>query len=51
MMPPLISAQLFVGGSAGSVMDVSPLLRLARRLLDLDGLSGVMKFEVSNHGR
>jgi|GEM_PF-6119291 hypothetical protein len=37
---PLISVQLVVGGSAGSVMDYSPLPRLARRLLDLDGLSG-----------
>jgi hypothetical protein len=40
-MTPLISAQLVVRGSAGSVMDSSPLPRLARRLLDLDGLSGV----------
>jgi hypothetical protein len=40
-MMPLISAQLVVGGYAGSVMDSSPLLRLARRLLDLGGLSGI----------
>ncbi len=37
---PLISVQLVVGASAGSVMDSRPLLRLARPLLDLDGLSG-----------
>ena len=37
---PLVSAQLSVGASAGSVMDCSPLPRLARWLLDLDGLSG-----------
>jgi len=37
---PLISAQLVVSASAGSVMDSSPLLRLARRFLDLHGLSG-----------
>jgi hypothetical protein len=40
MTLPLISAQLRVGASAGSVMDSGPLPRLARRLLDLDGLSG-----------
>ncbi len=40
MTLPLISAQLGVGASAGSVMDCSPLPRLARRLLDLGGLSG-----------
>ena len=40
MTLPLISAQLVVGASAGSVMDYSPLPRLARRLLDLDGLNG-----------
>jgi hypothetical protein len=37
---PLISAQLIVGASAGSVMNSSPLPRFARRLLDLHGLSG-----------
>jgi hypothetical protein len=37
---PLISAQLIVGASSGSVMDCSPLPRLARRLLALHGLCG-----------
>jgi hypothetical protein len=40
MTLPLISPQLCVGTSAGSVVDSSPLLRLAQRLLDLGGLSG-----------
>jgi hypothetical protein len=40
MTLPLISVQLVVGASAGSVMDCSPLPRPARRLLDLNGLSG-----------
>ena len=40
MTLPLISTQLCVGTSAGSVMDYGPLPRLARRLLDLGGLSG-----------
>jgi hypothetical protein len=55
MTTTLISAQLattprnlaisrgprFVGASASSVMDSSPLPRFAHRLLDLDGLSVV----------
>jgi|HubBroStandDraft_4_1064222.scaffolds.fasta_scaffold320610_3 hypothetical protein len=40
MTLPPISVQLVVGASAGSVTDSSPLLRLARPLLDLDGPSG-----------
>ncbi len=40
MTLPLNSVELVVGASAGSVMDYSPLPRLARRLLVVDGLSG-----------
>ena len=49
MTLPLISAQLVVGTSAGSVMDHSPLPRLARRLLDLDGLSGKFTHTQASH--
>ena len=49
-MTPLIPAHVVVGGSAGSVMDSSPLLRLAHRLLDLGGLRGVMNKEDSPYG-
>jgi hypothetical protein len=41
-MTPLISAQLGVGSCAVSVVHFSALPRPARRLLDLDGLSGVI---------
>ena len=42
-MTTLISAQLIVGASVCSVMDSSPLPRLTRLLLDLNGLSVVME--------
>lgn len=39
---PLISVHGVVGGTVGSVMDSSPLLHLTRRLLAVNGLSGIM---------